>query len=104
MSVIKIQSEYDDLDKYTDKFENIFYYKKDTHIYHNPYGPAIIFKDRYEAYIIDGKWHRLDGPARTWASGTEEYWINHKYLTKEQFEMDPERLKYLGKEHLICLR
>jgi len=104
MSKIKLQSEYDDLDNY--KYDNgdIVYYRKNTNIYHNPYGPAVICKNTYKEYYINGKCHRLDGPARIWATGTEEYWINHKYLTKEEFEKHPERLKYLGKEHLICLK
>jgi len=96
-------SEYDDLDKCTNDFGDIVYYKKNTTIWHNPYGPTIICKDGYIAYIINDKWHRLDGPARIWSGGYEEYWINHKFLKKEEFEAHPERLKYLGKEYLICL-
>ena len=38
----KLQSEYPNLDKY-DIGDNIYYYKKNTDILHNPYGPAIIF-------------------------------------------------------------
>ena len=60
--------------------EIFFYYKKGTYINYNPYGPAVIYAD-----------------------GRESYYINSKYLNKEEFEMHPERLKYLGKEHLICL-
>ena len=98
----KVQSEYPDLDKYQKEFE-IRYFKKDTKIYHNPYGPAYIDKDGYIAYIINGKWHRLDGPARIWLNVEERYYINGEKLSKEEFELHPERLKYLGKEYLICL-
>ena len=98
----KIESEYIDLDKY-EIYEDIIYYKKNTDVYHNPYGPAIIEKHGYICYLIHGKWHRLDGPARIWSDGREEYYINDKKLSKEQFEKHPERLKYLGKEYLICL-
>ena len=103
MSWVKIKSEYEDLDKYQDNIGNIFYLKKDTSINHNPYGPAIIYKDGAKYYFIENKCHRLDGPAVIWPDGEEEYWINDKYLTKEEFETHPERLKFLGKEHLICL-
>ena len=65
MSWIKLQSEYDDLDKY-DFYGDTYYYKKNTDILHNPYGPAILFKDGDKEYIIENKYHRLDGPARTW--------------------------------------
>ena len=102
MSKIKLESEYDDLDKY-DNYGNIIYYKKNTNIWHNPYGPANISKNGYKVYYINDKRHRLDGPARIWPNGDEEYWINNSYLTKEEFEIHPERLKYLNKEHLICL-
>ena len=97
-----LESEYDDLDKYN-FYGHIYYYKKGTNIAHNPYGPAYTSKGGYKVYWINNKLHRLDGPAKILAGGKEEYWINDKYLTKEEFETHPERLKYLGKEHLICI-
>lgn len=27
-------------------------------------------------YKVEGVFHRLDGPARTWADGSEEWWVN----------------------------
>ena len=102
-NIIKIQSEYEDLDKY-EYYGDISYYKKGTNISHNPYGPAHISTRGYKAYWIEGKCHRLDGPALILASGEEKYYINNNYLTKEEFESHPERLKFIGKEHLICLK
>ena len=104
MYKIKLQSEYEDLDKYKSEIEDIIYYKKGTTIKHNPYGPAIINKGLYEAYCINGKYHRLDGPAKIWYKSDVQYCINGEDLTKEQFEKHPERLKFIGKEHLICLK
>ena len=98
-----IKSEYDDLDKYKSDIGNIYYCKINTHIRHNPYGPAVIHASGYKAYLIEDKYHRLDGPAMILSDGEEIYFINDKQLTKEEFEKHPERLKYLGKEHLICL-
>ena len=103
MPKIKLQSEYDDLDKY-DCFGTIIYYKKNINIRHNPYGPAVIWKNGSKEYHIENKIHRLDGPAIILSSGQEEYYINGKYLNKEEFEYHPERLKYLDKEHLLCLK
>jgi len=103
MSWIKLQSEYEDLDKYRNIFKDIVYHKKNTNIKHNPYAPAYIDLAGYKVYYIEGKIHRLDGPAVMWANGEEEYWINGEELSKEEFEKHPERLKFLGKEHLICL-
>ena len=102
--MLKLQSEYDDLDKYENEDEDICYYKKYTDKLHNPYGPAFIRNNGYKEYYINGKLHRLDGPAIIWSNGEEEYYINDEYLTKEEFEIHPERLKYFNKEYLICLK
>ena len=104
MSSIKLQSEYKDLDKY-DQYGYTCYYKKNTKLYHNPYGPAVISKSGYKEYYIEDRLHRLDGPAMIYSNdeGQGAYYINNKRLTKKQFETHPERLKYLGKEHLICV-
>ena len=104
MPYIKLQSEYDDLDKYEYINGDIFYYKKDIGVWHNPYGPAIITSNGHKLYYMEGKCHRLDGPAVIYSDGKELYFINNKRLSKEEFEVHPERLKYLGKEHLICLK
>ena len=58
----------------------------------------------YEAYYIEDELHRLDGPARIWPDGNVSYFINGENLSKEEFEVHSERLKFLGKEHLICLK
>ena len=101
---MKLESEYDDLDKYKNNInDNVWYCKKGTMIWHNPYGPACISDDGSKYYLIEDKYHRLDGPAIIWPDGEEEYYINSEKLSKEEFECHPERLKFLGKEHLICL-
>ena len=102
--MLKVKSEYKDLDKYNYSDGDIYYYKKDTYIQHNPYGPAFLKKDGYKEYWIENIIHRLDGPARIWPDGYEEYYINDKFLTEEEFEVHPERLKFLGKEYLILLK
>ena len=99
----KIKSESEDLDKYDNLSGDFWYYKKNTTLFHNPYGPAIIHRDGRIDYFIEHKLHRLDGPAVIFSDGAEAYFINDEQLNKEEFEKHPERLKYLGKEHLICL-
>lgn len=43
---------------------------------HREGGPAII-EDDYRAWFIDGKPHRVDGPARMWEhENKEEWWLN----------------------------
>ena len=96
MSEIKLQSEYKDLDKY--KLGDLIYYcKKYTKQIHNPYGAAIINEDGTKYYFIENKYHRLDGPAIIYYNSEEKYFINGQFLTKEEFELHPERLKFLGK-------
>ena len=103
MFEIKIQSEYEDLDKYQYNDGDVFYLKKDTDILHNPYGAAYISKDGFRSYHTDGKRHRLDGPTIISEDGLEIYYIDNIQLTKKEFEIHPKRLKFVGKEHLICL-
>ena len=93
--MLRIKSEYINLDKYQDNVGDIFYCKKDTDIIHNPYGPAIIDKSGNIKYYINGLCHRLDGPAIIYQDGRTEYWMNNDFITKEKFEI--ERLKFLGK-------
>ena len=100
--MFKINSEYNDLDKYKNDFGDIWYYKKNTNIIHNPYGPAFINR-LYEVYYIENKIHRLDGPAIIHSNGLKYYFIDGKKLSKEEFDVHPKRLKFLGKEYLICL-
>ena len=92
--MLKLQSEYDDLDKYENEDEDICYYKKYTDKLHNPYGPAFIRNNGYKEYYINGKLHRLDGPALIYPSGTEYYYINSVNLgdSKQEFF---ENIKYL---------
>ena len=104
MFSIKLQSEYDDLDKCENEYGDILYCKKNTNIWHNPHGPAVLFKSGYKEYWIEDRCHRLDGPAIIHSNGKEFYCINGKSLSKQEFETHPERLKFLGKEHLICLK
>ena len=103
MSYIKLQSEYDDLYKYKDYYENIYYYRKGKLTLHNPYGPAFISSDGNKEYYIENKLHRLDGPAIIHSNGLKYYFIDGKRLSKEEFDVHPKRLKFLGKEYLICL-
>ena len=100
--MFKINSEYSDLNKYIDEFKNIWYYKKNTNIIHNSYGPAFINR-LYEVYYIENKIHRLDGPAIIHSNGLKYYFIDGKKLSKEEFDINKKRLKFLGKEYLICL-
>jgi hypothetical protein len=45
---------------------------------HREDGPAYIRAAGYRAWWLNGKRHREDGPAVIWASGTQEWWLNDK--------------------------
>ena len=52
-------------------------------------GFNISFMIFYKYWYINGKRHRLDGPAYENNEGNVEYWIKGKrYYTKEEFEKD----------------
>ena len=108
LGVKKLESEYPDLDKYN-KYDSIYgniicYYKKGTNIKHNPYGPAYIDGGDY-LYYIEGKLHRIDGPASIGSNGTYQYYINDKLFArnKEQFYNNIKNLntKTINKQNKI---
>jgi hypothetical protein len=41
----------------------------------------IIYANGTQEWWVNGKWHRLDGPAIIWADGTQEWWVNDKNIT-----------------------
>jgi hypothetical protein len=41
-------------------------------------GPAIIYPDGSEYYYLNGKCHRVDGPAIIYANGSQYYYLNSK--------------------------
>ena len=87
MFEIKIESEYKDLDKYQYDDGDIFYLKKDTNKFHNPYAPAVIYTNGKKKYYIEDKLHRLDGPAIIWQDGDEQYYVNDNFIghSKQEF-------------------
>ena len=95
MTNVKLQSEYPHLDKYITQIGTIFYFKKDTQIYHNPYGPAVICKDGLKYYYLNGKLHRLDDPAKIYPDGTGRYFINDIFIafSKQEFYTNIKNLK-----------
>lgn len=68
---------------YEDKNGDIHYYAKG--ILHNENGPAFIGIDGYKEYLVNGKWHRIDGPAIVYSSTKKyEWWINGYRIDNEE--------------------
>ena len=45
---------------------------------HRENGPAREWADGLKEWWVNGKLHREDGPAREWADGYKEWWINNQ--------------------------
>ena len=78
---------------YEGRNRNWVYYKSEFFsLVHREKGPAYIFSNRDKSYLIDGRLHRLDGPARDWS--------------KKQFFIDGFDIGILDfskmTNHLIC--
>jgi hypothetical protein len=56
---------------------NIFCYKTGTRVFHNPDGAAVETK-ACKSWRLNGRYHRLDGPAFEYSNGAKEYWVNNK--------------------------
>ena len=41
-------------------------------------GPAIEYSDGYKAWWVNGQLHRIDGPAVEYSEGNKEWWVNGK--------------------------
>ena len=46
-------------------------------------GPAIIHADGSQQWWVDGKKHRIDGPAYVDADGTQEWYVKDRNITNE---------------------
>lgn len=45
-------------------------------------GPARIWADGSQEWYVNNQLHRLDGPAVVWADGSQEWRVNDKDITK----------------------
>jgi len=39
----------------------------------------------YKAWYLNGKRHRIDGPAIEYVDGSKEWWVNGVSMTEEEF-------------------
>ena len=67
----------------TDHVGNVYHYKivGKRRLTHNPYGPAILVKNTWTArkeWQINGKRHRIGGPAIEWLDGDYDYYLKGK--------------------------
>lgn len=75
--------------------EGTFYLDDDGN-YHRTDGPAIVWKSGSLEWYINGHRHRLDGPSYIGFDGLLEWYIDGVPLTKEEFEAR------VGKHRPIC--
>ena len=63
-------------------------------------GPAMETAEGSKHWYINGERHRLDGPAIEYADGRKEWWINDKELTEDEYNRHPAVLLYKQKQQL----
>jgi hypothetical protein len=63
--------------------------------FHRRDGPAVEYKSGTKGYYVNNKLHRLDGPAVEFASGTKEWWIDDKKYSYEDWKKELEHRKNL---------
>lgn len=51
-------------------------------------GPAIEIADGTKQWYLNDKKHRIDGPAVEMANGQKEWWIDGKKYTEEEFNKE----------------
>jgi len=51
--------------------------------YHREDGPAVEWSDGYKGWCLNGKYHREDGPAREWPDGNRQWFLNDKEVHPE---------------------
>jgi len=64
-------------------------YRNENGAIHRLDGPAVIYQDRSEFWIINDKLHRLDGPAAEYPHGIKFWYVNGKFIdlnSQEEFE------------------
>lgn len=58
-------------------------------------GPAVYFENYPgEAWVINGKPNRLDGPAKIYSQGNPEYFLAGVRMTPEEWAQDPRVVGY----------
>lgn len=78
-------------------------YKNDQGDPHREDGPAIHSEDMsFYMYCVNGKLHRLDGPA-VLRNGEIAYYIRDNMLTEEEFLINPEVIEYNIERNILDL-
>ena len=61
-------------------YDDKFYFKAGTSIFHRLDGPAIEYSDGEKVWYQNDKLHRTDGPAREDRFKYKEYWLNGEQI------------------------
>lgn len=74
---------------------SIRYYKDDK--LHRADGPAVELARGYKGWMVNGEFHREDGPARTWITRYNKryhYYLNNvRYSNKDKYDAELQRRK-----------
>jgi hypothetical protein len=64
---------------------------------HRVDGPAIE-ADKFKKWYVNGKLHRVDGPAQEYSNGDRRWWIDDQRLYKKDFDQTIQEAKALPLE------
>jgi hypothetical protein len=64
-------------------------------------GPAIELANGIKYWFLHGRCHRIDGPAVEYATGTKQWWLNDNYYS---FDDWLEANKFISEEEKLMLK
>ena len=70
---------------------------------HRVDGPAVEWANGYKSWFLNGERHRVDGPAVEYTNGDKEWYLNGQQFTKSGFNkrMNPKELTVAEIEKLL---
>ena len=55
--------------------------------YHREDGPAVTYESGSKFWYLNGKRHRVDGPACEYADGDKSWWLNGKEYAEQEYKV-----------------
>ena len=69
--------------------------------WHREDGPAIEWSDGTKAWYINGKWHREDGPAIEWSDGQKAWFLDGEEYSLERWN---DITKFYTDEEIVLIK
>ena len=69
---------------------------KETNMFTYNFTGKLKWPNGETSWRLNGKFHRIGGPAYIWHNGDEEWWIDNKIVTKEEHDLLYDIMKLKG--------